>query len=103
MTTQFPQLYSWSIVASDENPYLAPEARKAGIHGQVYDHPDFSDGEKIITSPVIFAWEEKNGRRFVQTKNTAYELLTIEEAYLYWLEEQGKTINVLFEQFKKDV
>ncbi len=103
MTIQIAELYNWSIVSSDMNPYLAPEARKAGLRGQVYNHPTFSEGEKIVTSPVIFAWEDKRGKRFVQTKNTIYELLTIDEAYLYWLEEQGKTIDLLFAQFKKDM
>lgn len=33
-------LKNWSIVASSDNPYLAPELRGMCLQGEVYDHPN---------------------------------------------------------------
>ncbi len=103
MMTPLAELHDWSIVSDESNPYLAPECRRTALNGKVYYHSHFPDGSSITTSPVVRAWEDDLGIQYAETKNTLYVLKDLDNGYIDWLNEQGKTIDILFEQFKKDI
>lgn len=46
---------------------------KVVIHGQIYNHPKYPNGKGITTSPVQ-DYLAKDGRVYVMTKNSTYEL-----------------------------
>lgn len=48
---QKPKLENWSLRYVPD-PYLPPELCKMVLYGEVYNHPRFKDGEKIITSMI---------------------------------------------------
>lgn len=70
------KLENWSIV-STEDPYKAPEQRLARLHGTVFGHSRFDDGETITTSPVV---EQKDGIVVTQS-GSRYELGSIDPEY----------------------
>jgi len=45
------KLENWAVV-QDYDPYMAPEDRKARLHGTVYGHPKHDDGKRIATSSI---------------------------------------------------
>ena len=46
-------LENWSVVVSpDNNPYTPPELQKQCLHGEVYGHPRFGNGEAVTTSVI---------------------------------------------------
>jgi hypothetical protein len=68
---------SWSIVSSEENPYTAPELRARCLHGTVYNHPRFPDGEAIMTSSIM----RKDGDIVITFSGTRYKLGDINPEY----------------------
>jgi len=77
-------LKNWSVRGYDNTPYTAPEALRFCLHGEVYGHPNFEDGN-IITTSVIKA----SNYNFVETQHTVYELGEADVSYLLWCEENG--------------
>jgi hypothetical protein len=51
MSKKSIELENWSIVYID--PWKAPELQEPLLHGNVYGHPKFMDGEEITTSQVV--------------------------------------------------
>jgi hypothetical protein len=43
------------------------------LHGQVYNHPRFKDGEFVTTSPIVMQYKYR-GKPRVRTLNTIYKL-----------------------------
>lgn len=84
-----PKLENWSITTNNDNPFLAPELRSIRIHGEVYQHENFTDGTKVTTSSVQELDLECNQ---AQTRNTLYTLGNPSEDYLKWLEQHGKSL-----------
>ena len=80
------KLENWAVVALG-SPYTAPEARVQALRGEVYGHPDFSDGDKITTSRVVDI-----GEGIAKTKNTKYNLGTPEGDYVAWCIKNGYNI-----------
>lgn len=82
--TQEPvKLENWSLCDSKNySPYDPPELRRKSLQGNVYGHPQFNDGDHVVTSTV----KTVNGR-IVSTQTRAYVLGTPSPDYLKWLEE----------------
>ena len=45
------RLEQWSIINTG-SPYAGPELVSQRLHGRVYGHPRFDDGEWVTTSPI---------------------------------------------------
>ncbi len=69
------KLENWALVST--NPYLAPEASKLLLTGNVYNHPKFKDGESVTTSPI-----DRLENDFIITySGSKYELGEIDPQY----------------------
>ena len=79
------RIENWSLVPGSDDPYKAPEQVGMSLQGFVYGHPNrptILEGEYVTTSRIVSA----NGR-IVQTRNTTYELGTVDPDYLAWHKE----------------
>jgi len=83
---QKAKLENWRVVGIDD-PYKAPEAISRSLQGEVYGHPDFTDGETVTSSTIIFL---KDG--IAETKNTKYELGYPEGDYAAWCIKNGYNV-----------
>lgn len=45
-------LNNWSVITPPD-PYRPPEARTSHLHGIVYNHGSFKDGEEVTTSAIV--------------------------------------------------
>lgn len=84
-----PKLEEWSLSQDNSNPYQAPELRAVRLHGKVYGHERFEDGDPVTTSRV-HNLDMKN--RIAKTNNTTYELGEPSVEYVEWLESNGKNL-----------
>ena len=78
---------NWSIVAGsseEQSPYLAPELIRPHLHGEVYGHPNFKEGERIMTAPITIC-----EGLVAETPNTLYYLGLISYDFAKWCEKQG--------------
>ena len=87
-------LEEWSIVAGENDPYLAPELWTTALRGKVFGHPSLEDGTVVKTSTLKMFVPEEN---LAKTVNTTYHLGKMEEGFGEWLVEKGYTI----EQYRK--
>jgi hypothetical protein len=79
-------LKEWSVVEKVSDPYQAPELRRHGLKGKVYGHPEFFDGEPIVTSSGIRA----EGRHVWTKSGTEYVLEgPPDENYVKYLNENS--------------
>ena len=81
-------LEDWCVVYLGD-PYKAPELRDMCLHGKVYNHPNFQDGEAVTTSPV-----QRAEGRFVWTQNSTYNLGRASESYLEWCSSMGIEVDL---------
>lgn len=81
-----PRLENWSVTAASNNPFLDPVCQSKRLHGNVYDNPNFNDGDSINTS-VLKEFDYKN--RLAKTRNTEYKLGEIDKDYEKYLEENN--------------
>lgn len=77
------RLENWSLIFTTQNFYLAPEVRSKSIHGEIYDHSYFKNGDKIKTSPITSA----KGNKIITQTGTLYTLGTPSKKYIKWLNE----------------
>ncbi len=86
-------LKNWSIVASSDNPYLAPELRSICLQGEVYGHPDtrYPDGKNIVTSKVV---KKIDALTYETNSGTIYTLDTVNPNYKEWCIEYGIELNL---------
>ncbi|WP_299493441.1 hypothetical protein [Acaryochloris sp. IP29b_bin.137] len=68
-TPQSPSLCTTTI----ESWICVDAGSKVIIHGQIYNHPKHRTGKKLKTSPIQ-DYLAKDGRVYVTTKNSMYEL-----------------------------
>jgi len=49
------RIENWSIVSDMANlsMYTAPELRRYRLHGRVHGHPDFRNGQSVVTSAIV--------------------------------------------------
>jgi hypothetical protein len=84
---QKAKLENWAVVQGKSNPYMAPEAIPRLLRGEVYGHPDFTDGEKITSSSLTLL-EGGIGK----TQNTTYSLGFPEGEYAAWCIRNGYNV-----------
>lgn len=85
-------LQNWGVIDLPHDFYTPPECRFKALSGQVYGHPCFKDGDKVVTSGLVSCgWD--NGVFVVETRNTKYILGEISPEYLKWMEENGIKYN----------
>ena len=78
----------WSITSTDD-AYTPPEFRTISLHGAVSGHPNFPDGSKITTSPVV-----KAESRVITTRSgKVYMLGEVDPGYLTYLLSIGREYN----------
>lgn len=84
-----PRLENWSIGSPLSSVYMAPEARTKVLHGNVYDHDRFSDGDVVTTSGLVSL---DIPARVATTRNTAYVLGDPDPEYVKYCESIGQPI-----------
>ena len=84
---QTARLENWAVVQGKSNPYMAPEAIPRCLRGEVYGHPDFTDGEKVTSSSLTLL-EGGIGK----TENTTYSLGFPECEYAAWCMKHGYNV-----------
>jgi hypothetical protein len=47
------ELNNWSTTTRDEDPYTPPECKSTCLQGNVFGHPNFPDGDHVITSRIV--------------------------------------------------
>lgn len=75
------RLENWCVVVGEVNPYQPPEMCTQHLAGEVYGHPNFTDGEKITTSRIVLV--ERDGDRVVAVTGggSRYLLGAVDPAY----------------------
>lgn len=81
------KLENWSVQTT--NPYLPLEASKAYLAGDVYGHPKYPDGHRILTSRPI----KVDGRVITTYSGSVYELGEPDPKYLEWMNKNGRVYN----------
>ena len=82
-------LKNWYVTGDPDDPYTAPERRSRRLVGQAYGHPNYKDGEPIVTSVIVAA----EGRK-VTTKSREYTLEgPPESGYVEYLKQIGYTLD----------
>jgi hypothetical protein len=76
-----PRIEQWSVVVGEINPYMAPEQVTQHLHGRVYDHPDFQDGELATTSRIVGARIGKEGDFILTYSGREYALGEVSPEY----------------------
>ena len=75
------RIENWSIVQLGFDPYRPPEAQEQALHGTVYGHPGFGDGEEVTTSSIV-SGATCDGRITVRTRSgSEYELGEVSADY----------------------
>ena len=69
-------LQDWAIV-SNATPYTAPECITQSLHGRVYGHAKFADGETVRTSYIV----GKRGHLVVTKSGSLYKLGRVSKKY----------------------
>lgn len=86
---QEARLENWYALYRGGDIYTPPEMKALCVGGQVYGHPDFKEGESIVTSRVMHA----DGLEVITT-NTKYKLGKVDKHYKDWYADKyGKPIN----------
>ena len=87
MNVVLPRLENWSVVDRPEdraNVFLAPECRQVAIHGEVYGHPNYPDGDLIITSPIVSVDSNK-----IECTSRTYVLGKPSAEFVEWCRQHG--------------
>jgi len=78
------QLHNWSVVSSNQSPYLAPELRKIQLCGKVYGHPNFPNGSIVTTSSIV----KVIGTSVYTHSGSKYNLKKVNKKYRKWCKQQ---------------
>lgn len=87
---------NWSFVNILEDEYKAPEQATVVIIGTVYGDSRAVDGTPIRTS-ILEKFDIKNNRAF--TRNTLYDLGSIDPAFEKYMVDNGHTISQYAESY----
>ena len=71
------RLENWSVVFSDNDPYLHPELQTLSLCGNVFNHPRFKDGKRVTTSSI----KGFDGELIMTSSGSKYELGEIDPEY----------------------
>lgn len=80
------RLENWSVTMA--NPFGAPETG-GSMHGKVYGHPRFDDGDKVTTSKIKDVDTSTGGHVVITHSGSRYLLGEPNPDYIKWLEENG--------------
>ena len=73
------RIENWSLCTTLFDPYKPPELHAKKVHGNVYGHPTYPDGEEITTSRII---EVNAATHTVKTvSGSVYELGAVDPGY----------------------
>lgn len=75
------RLENWSVVVGEINPYMAPEQVTQHLHGKVYSHPLFDDGDEITTTAMVARHEEGDNVVIETRTGSRYLLGEVDPAY----------------------
>jgi len=82
------ELHNWSIVGI--TPYAAPEQGSC-LAGQIFLHPQFTDGDKIQTSRITAA----DGRTITTESGSIYQLVgDPDPGYVQYCDETNKPLDL---------
>jgi len=70
------RLENWSV-GSNASSYTAPELVSLRLHGNVYGHPRFDEGEEVTTSAI----DKIDGDVVVTRSGSRYELGEVDPEY----------------------
>ena len=88
-----PKLENWSITTSCQNNFMAPELMQRRLHGNIYDSPNFKDGDSINTSNLKeFNFKNKTSKT---NSGTIYELGEMDKEYEGYLIENNINLDDL--------
>ncbi|HEY9732296.1 MAG TPA: hypothetical protein V6C89_10310 [Drouetiella sp.] len=82
------RMENWAVVFAEGSPYLPPDLRPRKLHGDVYGHPDFEDGHRVLTSVIVASSRKTEDGHVVQTASREYLLGAPSKKYLEWLKAQ---------------
>lgn len=72
------RIENWCVTSRPTNPYQPPELQGRHLHGKVYGHPHFPDGEELMTSRIALMY---NANEVVTKSGSVYELGEVDPAY----------------------
>lgn len=92
------RIENWAVVVDQsKHRYQAPEQCRYFLTGEVFDHPRFTDGEKITTTSIT----GKREGRVVTLSGSEYELGTPAEDYeKFSPQAKGRVLGSLVELAK---
>lgn len=82
-----PKLEDWEMFVMNLGPLLPPDTQIIYLAGKVYEHPRFEDGEKIVTSMVVY-FNVKEARAETHS-GSKYTLCRPNKKWLEWLKNNG--------------
>ena len=68
------RLNNWSVSGGCDQNFTAPELRKYYLQGNVYGHPDFKNGDPVITSRIIKINDKGSHKEAITKSGSVYEL-----------------------------
>lgn len=81
-------LQNWSTSYGMDARYLAPECRPPiRLQGRVYGHPDFEEGDTVVTSRI----DKIDGRLITTSSGSTYRLGRPSQKWVHWLKKEGRT------------
>jgi hypothetical protein len=82
-----PKLEDWEMFMMNLDPLMPPEMQIVYLTGRVYEHPRFEDGERIVTSMVVY-FNIKEGRAETRS-GSKYTLCKPSMKWVEWLKKNG--------------
>jgi hypothetical protein len=82
-TLQEPaRLENWCVTPLAASPYTPPECQAHGLHGTVYGHPYFADGDEITTTECASVKVDEPARVTITTRSgSRYVLGEVDPEY----------------------
>ena len=68
------RLKNWSATGGFNQDFTAPELKKYYLQGNVYGHPNFKDGDPVITSMIMKINDKGNYKEVITKSGSVYEL-----------------------------
>lgn len=80
------KLQNWSVTGHPmDSIYTPPEDRTFHLYGTVYNHPDYENGSKVISSAI----KSVQGREVTTVSGRKYVLGRVCPKFKRWCVEQG--------------
>jgi hypothetical protein len=79
------KIKNWEMGGKYDPAFTAPEAQEYLIRGEIYNHPDFEDGESVRTASI----KSVDGKIITTNSGSEYELENPSEEYVMWCQGAG--------------